>query len=162
MWLLNRQKCPCAFAHGNSSNSFFSFCFLFFFVLNLTWFFFGHDFYFLIIWVIFFFLVVCHFFVLIGYHFFNKGIWVNLYILFSSFHFSIPNQIKRREIKIFSILSLFHPLTFPSFQPNKPLDKQQWLLDICIVQCSWGIYRQTWRISHKSFQPLWEAWDSKL
>ena len=47
--------------------------------------------------------------------FFNKGIWVD-YVnsIFPSLHFFTPNQIKRREIKIFfSILPLFHsPIIF--------------------------------------------------
>ena len=55
-------------------------------------------------WLIFLFIT---FWVLIGYHFFNKGICVNLYKL----TFFTPNQTKMREIKIFSILSLFHHFT---------------------------------------------------
>ena len=37
--------------------------------------------------------------------------------LFPSLYFSIPNKIKRKEIKIFSIFLLFHPLTifYPHF-----------------------------------------------
>ena len=45
---------------------------------------------------------------------------------FSSFHFSISNQNKKKEIKIFYILSLFYPPTIfypptlPFLQPNDP------------------------------------------
>ena len=67
----------------------------------------------------------------------NKGIIVNIYKLhFPSFHFSLQlnkrvfhtsNQTHRKENQIFSILSffhhftIFHPPTFPLFQPNGPL-----------------------------------------
>ena len=75
-----------------------------------------------------FFLVVYHFFGFNWTSFFSKGICVNLYKLtFSIPPFSTPNQTKMREIKIFSIISLFHPLTIlypPTFsllQPNRPL-----------------------------------------
>ena len=78
-------------------------------------------------WLLFLF---CHFFCFNRTSFYNKGIWVNLYkhFFFPSLHFSTPNQTKRREIKIFSILSLFHPstifysLTFPLLQPNELLN----------------------------------------
>ena len=91
----------------------------------------GHDFCFFFPnkfrWLLFLF---CHFFCFNRTSFYNKGIWVNLYkhFFFPSLHFSTPNQTKRREIKIFSILSLFHPstifysLTFPLLQPNELLN----------------------------------------
>ena len=57
--------------------------------------------------MIFFFWVVYHFFYFNWASFFNKSICVNLYKL----TFSIPNKIKMKEIKIFSMLLLFHSLT---------------------------------------------------
>ena len=90
---------------------FFSFSFSFFFCLDVI-FFYGHDFYFLINLGDWFFLLVYHFFGFNWTSFFNKGIHVNLYkLIFPSLHFFIPNQTKRREIKIFSIIPLFHFLT---------------------------------------------------
>ena len=75
------------------------FCFSSFFCLIRHDFFLGHDFYFLINWVIaFFFFFWCGYLSLFFFNwssFFNKGVWVNLYKL------------------TFSISSLFHS------QPNK-------------------------------------------
>ena len=76
-------------------------------------------------WLIFFGCLSLFFFNWVS--FFNKGICVNLYKLtFPSLNFSTPNQIKMREIKIFSIFPLFHPLTifypltFLSLKSNGP------------------------------------------
>ena len=101
----NRQKCPCALAHGQfvQFHHFFfffnflfwlyvAFFFFFFSLFNCTWFFLL-DFYFLINWVIVFFFLSL--FCFNWPSFFNKGIWVNLYKL------------------TFSIISLFYS------QPNK-------------------------------------------
>ena len=69
--------------------SFFLFIFFIFFI-------YGHDFYFLINlgdWIFFWFFIT--FWVLIGHHFFNKGIYVNLYKLTYSilpFFHSQPNK----------------------------------------------------------------------
>ena len=71
--------------------SFFLFIFFIFFI-------YGHDFYFLINlgdWIFFWFFIT--FCVLIGHHFFNKGIYVNLYKLTYSilpFFHSQPNKKK--------------------------------------------------------------------
>ena len=112
---IERKKCDYLIDKNPMCFCTWEFVQLFFFILFSVFLCFKLDMIFFWTWFLFFnnlgdffFLVVCHFFVLIGYHFFNKGIWVNLYIFFSSFHFSIPNQIKMREIKIFSILSLFY------------------------------------------------------
>ena len=123
MRLLNGQNAHVHLHMDNSSSSFFfsspGHC-LFFCLTRHDFFFWGHDFYFLINWVIaffFFFWVVCHFFVLIGHHFLTK-VYINS--LFSSLHFFTPNQTKRKEIKIFSILPLFYPpIIFypPTFSP---------------------------------------------
>ena len=107
MRLLNRQKCPCALAHGQ-----FVQFHLFFFLISFSGCmlpssssssflcltahdFFLLDFYFLINWVIVFFLSLFCFNWL---SFFNKGIWVNLYKLtFSiiSLFYSQPNKNER-------------------------------------------------------------------
>ena len=82
------------------------FFFFFFFCLDViflwTWFLFFNKF----TWF-FFFWVVYHFSYFNWTSFFNKSIYVNLYKL----TFSIPNKIKMKEIKIFSMLLLFHSLT---------------------------------------------------
>ena len=74
--LLDGQKCPCALAHMQFVQFVFfltRYAFIFW-----TWFLFfrklGDCFF-------FFFLAICHFFVLISNHFFNKDVWVNLYKL---------------------------------------------------------------------------------
>ena len=108
-FFLDWQKCPYTSTHGASSSWLFSF---FFFLWP------RRD-------VIFFW----HFFLInLGdcYFFFLGVIYSNSFFL--SLYFFTLNQTKmrkRRGIKIFSILPLFHsltifyPLIFPPFQPNK-------------------------------------------
>ena len=123
--IIKWQKCPCALAHGLCT-----LLFIFYFILissnwntALSFFFFWFSramgalfrfFFFLFFnWTPFFKKVYEYF---IQTHF------------FPFLHFSISNRTKMREIKIFFILSLFHPptifypLTFPHLQTNKPLD----------------------------------------
>ena len=71
--------------------------------------FFGTWFFFSINWVIAFF-SFGHFFVLINHHFFNKGVWVNLY----KFTFSIPPLFHSQANKKERNQNLFYPPTFPS------------------------------------------------
>ena len=76
---------------------FFSFSFSFFFCLDVIFFFYGNDFYFLINLGDWFFLLVYHFFCFNWTSFFNKGIHVNLYKLIvsiPSFFHSQPNKKK--------------------------------------------------------------------
>ena len=80
-----------------------------------AWFFFFNKFG----WLRLFFFGCLPLFVLFIDHFFNKGIWVNLYkfIFFSSLHFSTSNQTQNRENKIsfiltFSLLPYFLPFHF--------------------------------------------------
>ena len=79
----------------------------FFFTLARHDFFLGHDFYFLINWVIgFFFFFVCHFFLLIGHHF------MEVYVLIGH-HFILP---------LFHPPIVFYLLTFPPLQLKEPLN----------------------------------------
>ena len=86
------------------------------------------------------------FFFLIEYHFFNKNIWVNLHkVTFFVPPLSIPNQTKRKEIKIFSSLLLFdppiifYPSIFSPLQPNGPLGLPSSFL-ILDLSCPWIIF----------------------
>ena len=143
------QKCPCALAHGLvqaivvvvvvfffffliSWASFVALLFSFFLFCFLLWFFFffcfffrrdcfsKYDFYFLInLGDCFFLSIFFFFFVLIGPHFLIR-VYVNIYkYIFSSLHFSNPNQIKGGKLNFFisphfftlpqfSILLIFH------------------------------------------------------
>ena len=73
-------------------------------------------------WLLFLFVTFCFNCVL----FFNKGTWINFIKTYSFrlFTFSLPTKQKLGKLKIFSIISLFHPpiifypLTFPHLQPN--------------------------------------------
>ena len=78
----------------------------FFFTLARHDFFLGHDFYFLINWVIGFFFFVCHFFLLIGHHF------MEVYVLIGH-HFILP---------LFHPPIVFYLLTFPPLQLKEPLN----------------------------------------
>ena len=106
------------------------FDFFFFFVKLDVIFFSWHYYYFLINLGDFFFLCLSNF-CFDWTSFFNKCMWVNLcklFFFFPSIHFFTLNQTKRREIKIFFILSLFHqsiifyPSTFSPLWPNRPLN----------------------------------------
>ena len=115
----------CSFFFSFAFFCIFCFCF-FFFCLDVI-FFSWHDFYFLINLGDWFVLVLYPFFGFNWASFFKKGICVNLYKLtYSILPFPTLNQTKIRKIKIFSILSLFHPpiifylFTFSLLQPNEP------------------------------------------
>ena len=107
------------------------FDFFFFVKLDVIFFFSWHDYYFLINLGDFFFFLCLSNFCFDWTSFFNKCMWVNLcklFFFFPSIHFFTLNQTKRREIKIFFILSLFHqsiifyPSTFSPLWPNRPLN----------------------------------------
>ena len=85
-----------------------------------------HDFYFSnkFRWLLFF----CGYLSLFVFNcasFINKGIWVNLFkLIFSSLHFSTPNQQKGEKINFFSILPPFSilPLFYSSNQTNPKIE----------------------------------------
>ena len=126
---------PFFFPLGCGIDSCYVFLLLFFFILGLTIhdFFLGHDFYFLINWVIassfyyFFFIFFCGYLSLFCINwpsFFNNGVWVNLYKVQTHFFhpstFPLPTKQKGKKLKSslssdffilppFSIIQLFHP-----------------------------------------------------
>ena len=109
---------------------------IFLLVITLFCFLTGHDWFFLVGWVFLFIYFLTKFFKIRAY----ESIYINYifypltFLLNQTKKFSItplfhpPNHTQMRKNKIFSIFPIFHPLpifyppTFPSSQPNGPLE----------------------------------------